>query len=515
MPGGGGRRRDHAAADAGRDRHDRDGGDRRQGRARHQRDGADLRRPTATRRPASATSSATAPRTTSRAPRPPGLSNTTAATRAAPAHRHRPQRRRLHRRRARPRNAGSGPPPPPDPRRARLIREIQGAAHRSPLAGAGRDVPASSPAIVQQRLLDPGPDPRRRRRDHRGRSRLHRRRARRRRRRRRDRHGTVDEFRPGGDAAPTSPPPSSPRRSSRSIAPGNALPAAAGRPRRPRAAAAVIERRRDRRRRDDRRSSTRRRTARLLRDPRGHARQVDTRSVVGPTQQLRRDCRCCRRGAGASLRTARGGIVVRASDFNPERIILDDAARARCRRPTSATRFAGPIVGVARLQLRQLQAAVDAPPPDRRPAACARGDPRRQRADELAVATFNVENLDPGDPPAKFDALAALIVDNLASPDIVALEEVQDNNGADQRRHRRRRARRSTSWSPRSRRPAVRPTSSARSTRSTAGRRRAGRQHPGRLPLPHRPRAAPSSTVPAATPTTRDRRVAAAVGQPR
>ncbi|MFE3147490.1 endonuclease/exonuclease/phosphatase family protein [Streptomyces sp. NPDC059218] len=55
---------------------------------------------------------------------------------------------------------------------------------------------------------------------------------------------------------------------------------------------------------------------------------------------------------------------------------------------------------------------------------------RKQRGGELAVATYNVENLDPSDPQEKFDALAAAVVDNLASPDIVALEEIQDNNGA-------------------------------------------------------------------------------------
>ncbi|MFG2645374.1 endonuclease/exonuclease/phosphatase family protein [Streptomyces sp. NPDC048370] len=53
-----------------------------------------------------------------------------------------------------------------------------------------------------------------------------------------------------------------------------------------------------------------------------------------------------------------------------------------------------------------------------------------QHKNELAVATYNVENLDPSDPQAKFDALAAAVVDNLASPDILALEEIQDNNGA-------------------------------------------------------------------------------------
>ncbi|MDJ0345480.1 endonuclease/exonuclease/phosphatase family protein [Streptomyces sp. H10-C2] len=55
---------------------------------------------------------------------------------------------------------------------------------------------------------------------------------------------------------------------------------------------------------------------------------------------------------------------------------------------------------------------------------------RKQKNGELAVATYNVQNLDPSDPQAKFDRLAAGVVTHLASPDIVALEEIQDNNGA-------------------------------------------------------------------------------------
>ncbi|MFF2570744.1 endonuclease/exonuclease/phosphatase family protein [Streptomyces sp. NPDC058084] len=54
----------------------------------------------------------------------------------------------------------------------------------------------------------------------------------------------------------------------------------------------------------------------------------------------------------------------------------------------------------------------------------------KQHKNELAVATYNVENLDPSDPQEKFDALAKAVVENLASPDIVALEEIQDDNGA-------------------------------------------------------------------------------------
>ncbi|BAJ27768.1 MULTISPECIES: endonuclease/exonuclease/phosphatase family protein [Kitasatospora] len=52
------------------------------------------------------------------------------------------------------------------------------------------------------------------------------------------------------------------------------------------------------------------------------------------------------------------------------------------------------------------------------------------KKNELTIGTYNVENLDPGDGPEKFARLAQGVVTNLASPDIVALEEIQDDNGA-------------------------------------------------------------------------------------
>jgi predicted extracellular nuclease len=54
---------------------------------------------------------------------------------------------------------------------------------------------------------------------------------------------------------------------------------------------------------------------------------------------------------------------------------------------------------------------------------------RAQRRGELAVATYNVENLHPGNDQEKFGRLARGVVENLASPDILALEEIQDDNG--------------------------------------------------------------------------------------
>ncbi|MFJ2088822.1 endonuclease/exonuclease/phosphatase family protein [Streptomyces sp. NPDC087901] len=55
---------------------------------------------------------------------------------------------------------------------------------------------------------------------------------------------------------------------------------------------------------------------------------------------------------------------------------------------------------------------------------------RKQKGGELAVATYNVENLDALDEQAKFDTLAEGVAVSLSSPDIVSLEEIQDDNGA-------------------------------------------------------------------------------------
>jgi predicted extracellular nuclease len=49
---------------------------------------------------------------------------------------------------------------------------------------------------------------------------------------------------------------------------------------------------------------------------------------------------------------------------------------------------------------------------------------------QLSIATYNVENLAPSDPASKYQALAKGIVTNLAAPDIIAVEEIQDNDGA-------------------------------------------------------------------------------------
>jgi uncharacterized protein len=48
----------------------------------------------------------------------------------------------------------------------------------------------------------------------------------------------------------------------------------------------------------------------------------------------------------------------------------------------------------------------------------------------LTVGTFNVENLDFLDAQSRFDDIADAIANNLNAPDIISIEEIQDNNGA-------------------------------------------------------------------------------------
>jgi uncharacterized protein len=132
-------------------------------------------------------------------------------------------------------------------------------------------------------------------------------------------------------------------------------------------------------------------------------------------------------GANASVRTARGGVVVRPGDFNPERVFLDDSLA-----PTPTVdvgdRFPGAVGGILDYSFGNFKLEVTATPTVES-GGLAREVTAPTGADQLAVATFNVENLDPGDPQTKFDQLASLIVNNLRAPDLVAVEEIQDDNG--------------------------------------------------------------------------------------
>jgi predicted extracellular nuclease len=131
-------------------------------------------------------------------------------------------------------------------------------------------------------------------------------------------------------------------------------------------------------------------------------------------------------GADAGLRSARGGIVVQAGDFNPERLALFGGLA-----PT-------PVANVGDL-LSPVLAIVDygsgvyrflvTGTPGVTPLASApettqlTGDNRR-----LSVASYNFGNLASQD-KTRLPVLAGQIVNAMHSPDIVGVMEIQDNTG--------------------------------------------------------------------------------------
>lgn len=158
--------------------------------------------------------------------------------------------------------------------------------------------------------------------------------------------------------------------------------------------------------------------------------QLNNPVAVGPTNSFGEIPVLADNGAGATVRTTRGGIVLRSTDANPERVFLDDAVLAGST-PAGVNvgdTFSAAAVGVLdysfgnfKLELTSALARVNN--------GLAKETTAGPGPSQLSVATFNVENLDPGDPQSKFDGLAQTIVSNLASPGIVVTEEVQDNDG--------------------------------------------------------------------------------------
>jgi predicted extracellular nuclease len=156
--------------------------------------------------------------------------------------------------------------------------------------------------------------------------------------------------------------------------------------------------------------------------------QVNSPVATGPTNNFREISVLADGGANASVRTPRGGIVIRENDSNPERLIIDDVLAST---PTVDTGDAlSTIVAVVDYSFENFKLY-----PTTSPTVIADNGPVRESTsllgtdDRLTIASYNVENLDANDVPTRFSAIAAQIVGALGTPDILALTEVQDDNG--------------------------------------------------------------------------------------
>ncbi len=156
--------------------------------------------------------------------------------------------------------------------------------------------------------------------------------------------------------------------------------------------------------------------------------QVNNALIVGATSNFGEIGVVGDDGAHATGLTDRGGIAIQADDFNPERILIDDGLVSSPPQVNVGEKFTAPVVGVMSYTFGNFKLLNFEP----LPASTGTLDLEVTTPgadEELSVATMNVENLDPGDDPARINGLAERIVNHMLSPDIIGIQEVQDNTG--------------------------------------------------------------------------------------
>ncbi len=134
-------------------------------------------------------------------------------------------------------------------------------------------------------------------------------------------------------------------------------------------------------------------------------------------------------GSNASGYSSRGSLTISANDFNPERIQIEDGLPGVTTPTVNVGANLGTITGVMSYSFKSFEVLSTASingsggtTPETTTITAA--------SDTLTVATFNVENLGGNASTSAFDSRANVIVNNLRSPDIIVLEEIQDNDGA-------------------------------------------------------------------------------------
>ena len=124
----------------------------------------------------------------------------------------------------------------------------------------------------------------------------------------------------------------------------------------------------------------------------------------------------------------RGSIILQENDANPERVILDDSL-IMLPRVTVGDTFNDPLVGILDYTFGSFKLQLIKKPSVQKTNLTPEKFEFDLAEGQLSVATYNVENLDAARDPKRINVLADHIVNYLNSPDILALQEIQDNDG--------------------------------------------------------------------------------------
>jgi predicted extracellular nuclease len=169
--------------------------------------------------------------------------------------------------------------------------------------------------------------------------------------------------------------------------------------------------------------------------------QVDNARVVGPANSFGEIWVVGDNGAFASGMNARGGITVTEGDFNPERIQVDVGLLTSVTPLVNVGDRTALVVGALNYDFGNYRVLPRTMPAFTSGALARAVSQVASGIDRLRIASYNVENLDPNDADTcdggpdrdiadgRFMREAQQIVGALASPDILAIEELQDNSG--------------------------------------------------------------------------------------
>ena len=158
--------------------------------------------------------------------------------------------------------------------------------------------------------------------------------------------------------------------------------------------------------------------------------RIEDPIVVGPTSRYGEIVVLADGGREAIQRTDRGGVRLLDGKLNPQRIIIDDRLVPNPPQLTVGDALTGPVEGVLHYSFGSYKLLnANRLPEARRGDLTAERTALRGDGANLTIATFNVENLSAISDEREFRQLAAIIADNLSGPDIVALQEVQDDTG--------------------------------------------------------------------------------------
>jgi uncharacterized protein len=153
---------------------------------------------------------------------------------------------------------------------------------------------------------------------------------------------------------------------------------------------------------------------------------IDAPQAVSNTDKYGQTDVVASHGEGATGMNSRGGISLGAGDYNPEKIQIDD--KLHVLGDYSIGDQLSSVTGVVNYSTNRYEVlATDAASVTRDVTLTGETADFAGDANHLTVATYNVGNLDPTD--STFGQVGHDIVFNLHTPDVIALQKVQDADG--------------------------------------------------------------------------------------